>query len=177
MSTIEALLYDGAKAVTEGRFEEAQALLMQVLERDEHNELAWLWLSGAVSEVGDQQIALENVLAINPHNQAARDGLVHLRNQQAYTASNVTFTSTPVNEQEWRPPPPLAEDDVRELTCWQCGASLYSVAQFCWQCHAPVHACNNCQFRPVMRCKEIQGLLSTMAQTAQNKCEWWRPPA
>lgn len=175
--TLAALLYRGAVAVTEGRHDEAQALLMRVIEQDEHNELAWLWLSGAVQDPGDQQIALENVLAINPHNAAAQTGLAYLRNQQAFTPSAVTFTRAAISEEDWRPPPPLAEDDVRELTCWQCNASLYSVAQFCWQCHAPVHCCNNCEFRPIMRCKEIQQLTSTMAQTAQNKCEWWRPPA
>ena len=172
----QTTLYEGAVAVTEGRFETAQELLMRVIEQDEHNELAWLWLSGAVRDPNDQQIALENVLAINPRNQAAQDGLMHLRNQQAFTPANVTFTSATTTE-EWTPPVPLGKDDVRELTCWKCTASLYSVAQFCWQCHAPVHCCNNCEFRPVMRCKEAQGLTSTMAQTAQNKCEWWRPPA
>lgn len=174
---IANLLYEGARAATEGRHEDAQTLLMRVIEQDEQNELAWLWLSGAVTDPNDQQIALENVLAINPRNKAAQDGLAYLRNQQAYIPANVTFTATPISEEDWRPPPPLDEDDVRELTCWQCGSGLYSVAQFCWQCHAPVHACNNCQFRPIQRCKEIQGLTSTMAHAAQNKCEWWRPPA
>ncbi|MBC8161688.1 MAG: hypothetical protein H7Z42_10765 [Roseiflexaceae bacterium] len=110
-------------------------------------------------------------------NQAAQTGLTYLRNQQAYTAGQVTFTAPAVSEETWRPPAPLSDDDVRELACWQCGASLYSVAQFCWQCHAPVHCCNNCEFRPILRCKEAQGLTSTMAQSAQNHCEWWRPPA
>ena len=176
MENIATLLYNGALAVAEGRREEAQALLMRVIEQDEQNEIAWLWLSGAVSDPGDQLIALENVLAINPRNVAAQNGLAYLRNQQAYTPNNVTFT-TPMSDANWTPPLPLEEDDVRELTCWQCGASLYSVAQFCWQCHAPVHCCNNCEFRPITKCKEAQNLTSTMAQTAQNKCEWWRPPA
>ena len=176
MESIESLLYRGALAASEGRHEEAQTLLMQVIEQDEQNEQAWLWLSGAVSEPADQQIALENVLAINPRNTAAQDGLAYLRNQQAYAPANITI-SAPMNEATWVPPLPLDEDDVRELTCWQCGASCYSVAQFCWQCHAPVHCCNNCEFRPIMRCKEAQHLTSTMAQTAQNKCEWWRTPA
>jgi len=174
---IATLLYEGAVAVTEGRRDEAQALLMRAIELDEQSELAWLWLSGAVADPGDQQIALENVLAINPRSEAAQIGLAYLRNQQAYVASNITFTEAAVNEETWRPPAPLSEDDVRELACWQCGAALYSVAQFCWQCHAPVHCCNNCEFRPIMRCKEIQKLTSTMAQAGQNKCEWWRPGA
>ena len=69
------LLYDGAVAVREGRRADAQGLLMRVIERDEANELAWLWLSGAVDDPADQQVALENVLALNPGNTAARQGL------------------------------------------------------------------------------------------------------
>jgi Tfp pilus assembly protein PilF len=68
-------LYDGAMALRQGNKERALELLMQVVEADEENEAAWLWLSGAVDELEDQQIALENVLAINPNNTAAQQGL------------------------------------------------------------------------------------------------------
>ena len=68
-------LYDGAVALRQGNKERALELLMQVVEADEENEAAWLWLSGAVDELDDQQIALENVLAINPNNTAAQQGL------------------------------------------------------------------------------------------------------
>jgi tetratricopeptide (TPR) repeat protein len=76
---IEQLLYDGALALTQGRRAEAQELLMRVIELDEQNEQAWLWLSGAVDDPADQQIALENVLALNPNNAAAQEGLRWLR--------------------------------------------------------------------------------------------------
>ncbi|MFP4436038.1 MAG: hypothetical protein ACLFVO_02220 [Chloroflexaceae bacterium] len=68
-------LYDGAVALRQGNKERALELLMLVVEADEENEAAWLWLSGAVDELDDQQIALENVLAINPGNTAAQQGL------------------------------------------------------------------------------------------------------
>jgi hypothetical protein len=164
---IAQLLYEGALAVQQGRHAEGQALLLQVIERDEQNELAWLWLSGAMEDPADQQVALENVLAINPDNHAAQAGLSWLRQRYG------TLASAPV-EGDWTPPPPRSDDDVEQLTCWQCGASLYSVAQFCWQCHAAVHCCNNCVFRPIARCKELQGLTSTMAQVGRNECPWWR---
>lgn len=172
---ISALLYEGAVAVREGRRDDARGLLMQVIERDENNELAWFWLSGAVDDAADQEIALENVLAINPDNAAARQGLNWLRSRAARPALSRP-PAAPARAGEWVPPKPLGEDDVIELACWQCGASLYSVAQFCWQCHAPVHCCNNCTFRLESRCKELQGLTSTMAQSSLNKCPWWRPP-
>ena len=166
---IAQLLYEGALAVREGRHADGQGLLLQVIERDEQNELAWLWLSGAMEDPADQQVALENVLAINPHNRAAREGLAWLRARYGELA-----VGAPAQATEWTPPPPRGEDEVEELSCWQCGAALYSVAQFCWQCHAAVHCCNNCVFLPESRCKELQGLTSTMTQIARNECPWWR---
>ena len=163
------MLYDGAVAVKEGRHADAQGLLLQVIERDEQNELAWLWLSGAMEDPADQQVALENVLAINPDNAAARQGLSWLQSRYGNLSS-----ATAVSQDEWTPPPPKDEDEVDELACWQCGAAVYSVAPFCWQCHAPVHCCNNCVFRFETRCKELQGLTSTMAQSGRNDCPWWR---
>lgn len=164
---IARMLYDGAVAITEGRKDDAQTLLMAVVQRDEDNEQGWLWLSGAVDDPADQQVALENVLAINPYNQAAQDGLRWLQQQ----AGAAPFAAPA----DWTPPPPSDPEEVLELTCSKCGAALYSVAQFCWQCHAPVHSCNNCTLLPEMRCKELQGLTSTMAQATQNTCPWWRP--
>jgi hypothetical protein len=166
---IARLLYEGAVAVREGRHADGQGLLLEVIEHDEQNELAWLWLSGAMDDPADQQVALENVLAINPDNQAAKSGLAWL--SQRYGGLSA---AAPASAGEWTPPPPRGEDDVEQLACWQCGASLYSVAQFCWQCHAAVHCCNNCAFRPESRCKELQGLTSTMSQVGRNECPWWR---
>jgi len=168
---IARLLYEGAVAVQEGRYADGQGLLFQVIERDEQNELAWLWLSGAVDDPADQQVALENTLAINPDNQAAKAGLAWLRAHHGNLASGAP--QGPATG-DWTPPPPRSEDDVDQLACWQCGASVYSVAQFCWQCHAAVQCCNNCVFRPETRCKELQGLTSTMAQVGRNECPWWR---
>jgi hypothetical protein len=164
---IARLLYEGALAVQSGDRAEGQRLLLQVIELDEQNELAWLWLSGAMDDPADQQVALENVLAVNPNNQAAKEGLAWL---QAHYGN----LSVGGGANDWVPPEPRNEDDVEQLACWQCGASLYSVAQFCWQCHAAVHCCNNCFFRHEPRCKELQGLTSQMSQVSQNHCPWWR---
>jgi hypothetical protein len=164
------MLYEGAVAVKEGRHADAQGLLLRVIEHDEQNELAWLWLSGAMEDPVDQQVALENVLAINPSNTVAKQGLAYLQERLGVAfAPPATVTSS-----EWVPPPPQSDDEVEELACYQCGASVYSVASFCWQCHAPIHCCRNCRFLPEPRCKQIQGLTNTMAQSARNECEWWR---
>jgi hypothetical protein len=167
---VPRLLYEGALAVVEGRQEAARELLLRVIEQDEHNEQAWLWLSGAVDDPEDQKVALENVLAINPHSQPAHEGLEFLRRRAQHPPAAYTIPDGP-----WVPPPPWDENEVVELPCWQCGASVYSVAPFCWQCNAPVHACNNCVFRLDQRCKPLQGLTNAVLQTARNDCEWWRP--
>jgi hypothetical protein len=80
-----------------------------------------------------------------------------------------------VTEGEWQPPPPAKDDEVSELHCWQCSASLYSVAEYCWQCHTPIHSCYNCVFRAELRCKKLQGLTSDLLQVNRNECPWWRP--
>lgn len=76
------MLYDGAVAVQQGDLERARDLLLQVVEYDEENAEAWLWLSGAVEDLEDQQTALENVLALDPENVYAQQGLRYL--QQKY---------------------------------------------------------------------------------------------
>src|SRR4029079_17673312 len=68
-------LAQGQDAARKGDKPAARTLLTQVVERDPHNELAWMWLSGVVEEPEEQQICLENVLVINPQNDKARRGL------------------------------------------------------------------------------------------------------
>ena len=69
------LLQQGIALAKAGRHEEARNILLQVVELDERNEPAWLWLSGVVDSDDDKAIALENVLAINPDNEWAKRGL------------------------------------------------------------------------------------------------------
>jgi Tfp pilus assembly protein PilF len=76
------MLYDGAVAVQQGDYERARGLLLQVVEHDEENAQAWLWLSGAVDDIDDQQTALENVLALDPANAAAQRGLALIEQQR-----------------------------------------------------------------------------------------------
>jgi len=72
------LLQRGIALAKAGRHEEARDLLLQVIEQDERNESAWLWVSGVVDNDDDRAIALENVLAINPNNEWAKRGLTIL---------------------------------------------------------------------------------------------------
>jgi hypothetical protein len=69
------LLQRGIALAKAGRREEARDVLLQVVEQDERNESAWLWISGVVDTDDDKAIALENVLTLNPNNEWARRGL------------------------------------------------------------------------------------------------------
>ena len=75
---VQERLRAGITAVKNGDRIQGRALLEAVLEADERNEKAWLWLSGAVDTAEERQICLENVLAINPENALAQKGLAKL---------------------------------------------------------------------------------------------------
>ena len=69
------LLQQGIALAKAGQREEARTILMQVVEQDERNESAWLWLSGVVDSDDDKAVALENVLTLNADNKWAKRGL------------------------------------------------------------------------------------------------------
>ncbi len=78
MTESDQLLKSAIQAAKAGEREKAHQLLMKIVEQDEKNETAWLWLSGTVKTKEDRQICLENVLAINPDNEIAKKGLKKL---------------------------------------------------------------------------------------------------
>jgi hypothetical protein len=81
-SVVSRLLSAGVDAVKENRLEEARELLYQVIDLDDRNEKAWLWLSGVSTGIEERIVCLESVLAINPHHEVARQGLDHLKTQR-----------------------------------------------------------------------------------------------
>lgn len=106
------LLQQGIAAFQAGRKAEARELLLQLVEQDERNEMAWLWLSGAVETEADRLVCLENVLEINPHNRVARRGVEALRRSPEVAAA---ADAAPYQDQaELRPG--VAETDELEPT-------------------------------------------------------------
>lgn len=69
------LLQQGIAAARAGNRAEARALLTRVVEADERNEQAWMWLSGVVDDPDDMRTCLHNALELNPNNTQARQGL------------------------------------------------------------------------------------------------------
>ncbi len=78
MIDTQQLLCEGIAAAKAGKRDVARQVLMQIIEIDERNEQAWLWLAGVVDDPADQRVCLENVLDLNPDNPQAKRGLAWL---------------------------------------------------------------------------------------------------
>ncbi|KAB2906172.1 MAG: hypothetical protein F9K27_00790 [Anaerolineae bacterium] len=74
MSETKPLLAQ-AKQLMKTDKKKAKELLLKVVDIDQRNEEAWLYMSGVVDSGEEQKICLENVLSINPNNERARKGL------------------------------------------------------------------------------------------------------
>ncbi len=81
MVDVPQLMQQAMTALKSGDKAQAKDKLMQVVQADEHNEQAWLWLAGAIDDPVEQRICLENVLHLNPQNTRAQQGLTWLRSK------------------------------------------------------------------------------------------------
>lgn len=113
---IERLMSEGQAAVKRGDKAMSRTLLTQLLELEPHNEQAWMWLSGAVTDLTEQQTCLENVLIINPDNSQARKGLDYIRakSSKATSAALDSFSGPLFEMDEPVQPPtgPMANNGV-----------------------------------------------------------------
>jgi tetratricopeptide (TPR) repeat protein len=117
MAKIDAWLRGGVEAAKAGERDKARRLLEQVIEADEDNETAWLWLSAVVDTKAERIKCLETALELNPANQDAKMALEWLR-------------SGVVSE-----PPPQVE--IERVLCGRCGAVNTVEDNFCRQCGNP----------------------------------------
>jgi tetratricopeptide (TPR) repeat protein len=81
VSTQQILQLAIAKAKSGDKIE-ARDLLLQVVEENPRNEMAWMWLIGLVDSREDKIIACQNVLDINPSNDKVRSYLLNLERKQ-----------------------------------------------------------------------------------------------
>lgn len=105
-ANVDAMVDAAIRAYRAGNKEEARTLLFRVVDIDERHEQAWLWLSAVIDSPDDQRTCLENVLAINPYNDRAKQGLEVL------------------NRKSGKSKPP--EDDLAGLTFGDQGVSSSS---------------------------------------------------
>jgi tetratricopeptide (TPR) repeat protein len=74
-------LAQGIAAAQAGRRAEARRLLTEVAQADEKQLEAWQWLCRVVDSLEDKQVCLENVLALDPTNEAAQARLAEIQAQ------------------------------------------------------------------------------------------------
>ncbi|MBE2271669.1 MAG: hypothetical protein IAE80_25775, partial [Anaerolinea sp.] len=147
-ANVEGLIREAMNAIKAGRKEEGKTFLLKAVELDQYNEQAWLWLSGTMDSPDDQRTCLENVLAINPNNERAKQGIEYLAQQTSggsgYAApppsamiSRATATSvewdtspaTPPASPTWTQQPVAKEPTDADLDAWVSTLGLQSAAQ------------------------------------------------
>lgn len=130
---VERWLQDGITAVKEGQPEKARLLLLKVVDVAEDNESGWLWLSRVVEEDADKRTCLENVLALNPENAAARRLLISLDNGGTAVAPVTAVQSPQIVYQQHE-----QFDDVWSRNvplCGYCAAPITAADTRCPACH------------------------------------------
>jgi tetratricopeptide (TPR) repeat protein len=129
-----AWLKAGITALQAGDRSQARELLLRVVEVAEDNEVAWLWLSGAMETAVDRRVCLENVLALNPANERARRGLAKLAAEEQRNTDDGRYGETAVVR------PTSAFDDVWEQAVDICAYCAQEVGQekSCPRCKRPL---------------------------------------
>jgi tetratricopeptide (TPR) repeat protein len=136
-----------------GQPERAREALLRVIERDERNLPAWLWLSSVVDDPADKRVALENVLTLDPANAPARAGLDWLDKQAPVSVlpagAGAVREQTPGDPSELMAEPeaaePIAEATPMDLGepeqehCPYCGQPTLGLAVACPQCKMPLN--------------------------------------
>jgi dipeptidyl aminopeptidase/acylaminoacyl peptidase len=92
---LQRKLNQGVEAAKAGNRSAARRLLEEVVEQDERNEVAWIWLATLATGASEKREHLRRVLAINPQNKLARDALARLGDEPApERRPGVSFTPT-----------------------------------------------------------------------------------
>lgn len=143
---IQTWMQEALQAEVAGDRLRARELLLQVVAADETNVAAWWELGQVVEAPEDQEICLENVLALEPDHAAARQALADIRRvREAATLYDSAFaadtglpdslfipveeTSPPAEETDYRSP---VELDAVEIA----SAALFSDTLMCPACAA-----------------------------------------
>jgi len=109
LTDTDDLLKQGIAALKAGQKAEARRLLERVVQQDENNETAWLWLSGAVDTDSERIHCLRETLRINPDNQHARRGLEKLEGEVPISRLAQTVEKKPIQPLGIQTPPAKEE--------------------------------------------------------------------
>lgn len=78
----QLVIKEAVAAAKAGQRERGCELLLDLVETDANNELAWLWLSNLLPTLDEQLFALETALNLNPQNHKARQRLTQMQARQ-----------------------------------------------------------------------------------------------
>ena len=149
MSTNEtaALLQEGLAAAQAGERAKARELLQRVVEADEGSLQAWLWLSDLVNTLEDRELCLENVLTLDPANDAARESLALVRTQIEATPEIEPVSILPhvetdeLRQREARVSVDFSRDELDDpLLCVYCAHLTGERDKSCPNCHRRLYA-------------------------------------
>lgn len=101
------LLQQGVAALKAGDRPLARRLIGRAIQENPHSEAAWLWLSGAVESDDERLMCLNKVLAINPDNGQARQGIAALERKRPSRPDRVYPRPAEVRERPATPAPPV----------------------------------------------------------------------
>lgn len=104
--SVEALLREGIAAARAGQRTRARALLTRVVEQDDGNVQARLWLAGIAPSLDETESHLRKVLALDPDNPKALGGLRWVQEQRAVQPPARAEAAEP--EEPPAQPPPAA---------------------------------------------------------------------
>lgn len=100
MSEVKQLLTQARQLMKTDK-NKAKELLLKVVDIDQKNEDAWLYMSGVVDSKEEQIICLENVLSINPDHAIARQGLQKLGKKPAPPPAPPPEVAPPPVDDPW----------------------------------------------------------------------------
>lgn len=76
--SISELMKQGMDAARDGDKAAARTIFQEIVDRDEQNERAWMWLYSVVESDEERRLCLGNVLLINPNNEKAQAAMKRL---------------------------------------------------------------------------------------------------
>jgi tetratricopeptide (TPR) repeat protein len=76
---LEQILQTAVAAAQKGQRDHARNLFRQVVEQDERQVEAWIWLAELAPDLDEREICLENALVLDPQNEAVRQDLERVR--------------------------------------------------------------------------------------------------
>ncbi len=147
---VESLLQAGIAAIKRRNLSAGQKLLLKAVEKDDSQALAWLWLSVAVEAEADKEVALENVLTLDPGNPAALKRLSRLKRRQAQPPASVavsapapapTVPAAPISATAYLAGTPADLDDRLDdpFQCAFCGRLTAEADKVCAHCGRSLH--------------------------------------